>query len=154
NIFHPIDEALDLMSYQFRKNQITVVKQKMEQILLEANKHSLVQVLMNVFINATHAMPQGGSIELSVEKIEGDLIQIQIRDFGNGIPTELLDKVTEPLFTTKGASGGSGLGLAICKEIVEIEHGGVFSIANHSEKGVVVTLHLPTRQEEGGGHDS
>jgi signal transduction histidine kinase len=146
NLHHPLEEALDLMSYQFKKHSIQVVKSKMEQVLLEANKHSLVQVFMNVFINATHAMPQGGSIDLAVSKIDGDRIEIQIRDHGSGIPTELLEKVTEPLFTTKGA-GGSGLGLAICKEIVEIEHGGEFLIENHTESGVVVTMRLPTRQE-------
>jgi signal transduction histidine kinase len=149
NLAQAMDEALDLMSYQFRKNQIKVIKQKMDQVLLEANKHSLVQVFMNLFINATHAMPGGGQIEISISKMDGDLIQVQVRDHGSGIPSELLDKVTEPLFTTKGASGGSGLGLAICKEIIEIEHGGEFKIENHLEKGVVVTLKLPTRQEEG-----
>lgn len=146
NLFHPLDEALDLMSYQFKKHRIQVVKQKMDQVLLEANKHSLVQVFMNVFINATHAMPQGGSLDLSIEKLEGERIEMKIRDHGSGIPTELLDKVTEPLFTTKG-SGGSGLGLAICKEIIEIEHAGEFLIENHTDGGVVVTLRLPTRQE-------
>lgn len=148
NLRQPLDEALELMSYQFKKNGIRVVKQKMEQVLLEANKHSLVQVFMNVFINATHAMPQGGDVELSVSKIEGDRIEMKIRDHGSGIPTELLEKVTEPLFTTKG-SGGSGLGLAICKEIIEIEHSGEFLIENHTEGGVVVTMRIPTRQEVG-----
>ncbi len=152
NLAHPVDEALELMGYNFKKNNIKVVKTKMEQVLLEANKHSLVQVFMNVFINAMHAMPQGGQIDLSVEKLDADHIMVKIRDHGSGIPTELLEKVTEPLFTTKG-SGGSGLGLAICKEIIEIEHSGEFLIENHQEKGVVVTLKLPTRQEEV-DHDS
>ncbi len=146
NLIQPVEEAIELMGYQFKKHSVKIVKQKIEQCLLEANKHSLVQVLMNVFINATHAMPNGGDIELSIEKIDADRVQLMIRDHGGGIPTEILDKVTEPLFTTKG-SGGSGLGLAICKEIVEIEHGGEFAIENHKDGGVVVTLKLPTRQE-------
>jgi two-component system NtrC family sensor kinase len=146
NLIQPINEALDLMSYQFRKHQIEVVKDKMDQVLLEANRHSLVQVFMNIFINATHVMPTGGKINLSVQKIGTDKLEIQIRDHGPGIPEELLTKVTEPLFTTKG-SNGSGLGLSICKEIIEIEHGGEFRIENHPQGGVVVTLCLPTRQE-------
>jgi signal transduction histidine kinase len=146
NLVHPLDEAMDLMSYQFKKHRIQIVKQKNEQVLLEANKHALVQVFMNIFINATHAMTEGGQIELSVSKVNEDWVKVEIRDHGPGIPEEILAKVTEPLFTTKG-SQGSGLGLAICKEIIEIEHAGEFLIENHSEAGVVVTIRLPTRQE-------
>ncbi len=146
NIAQPLNEAIDLMSYQFRKNQIKVQKGKIEQALLEANKHSLVQVFMNLFINATHVMTQGGQIEVAISKIEGDQLEVQIRDHGPGIPEDILHRVTEPLFTTKG-SQGSGLGLAICKEIIEIEHGGEFQIGNHPQGGVIVTMRLPTRQE-------
>ncbi len=150
NIYQPLEEALDLMSYQFKKCQIQVAKAKMDQVLLEANRHSLVQVFMNVFINAAHVMPKGGKIDLSVVRThsggESSSLEIQIRDHGSGIPVDILSKVTEPLFTTKGAQG-SGLGLAICKEIIEIEHGGHFLIDNHPQGGVVVTIRLPTRQE-------
>lgn len=146
NAFHPIEEALDLMSYQFKKSQIKVVKEKMDQALLEANRHSLVQVFMNIFINACHAMPKGGQIDLSLSKLDANTLEIKIRDHGAGIPVEILPKVTEALFTTKGAQG-SGLGLAICKEIVEIEHSGVFTIENHPQGGALVTVRLPTRQE-------
>lgn len=146
NIHQPIEEALDLMNYQFKKSQIKVSKLNFDQVLMEGNKHSLVQVLMNVFINATHAMPNGGEIELSVHKTDADHVEIKIRDQGAGIPEDILPKVTQALFTTKG-SMGSGLGLAICKEIIEIEHAGEFLIENHPQKGVVVTLRLPTRQE-------
>jgi two-component system NtrC family sensor kinase len=152
NIHQPLEEALDLMSYQFKKCQIQIAKSKMDQVLLEANRHSLVQVFMNVFINATHVMPKGGKIDLSIEKKDTDSFEIQIRDHGSGIPADILPKVTEPLFTTKG-SQGSGLGLAICKEIIEIEHGGEFLIDNHPQGGVVVTIRLPTRQEVSHEHD-
>lgn len=153
NIVHPLDEALDLMGYQFRKCQIKVVKEKMDQALLEANRHSLVQVFMNVFINATHVMENGGQLDLSLTKLGSDQIEIKIRDHGPGIPVEILPKVTEALFTTKG-SKGSGLGLAICKEIVEIEHCGEFVIDNHPQGGAVVIIRLPTRQEvHHGKHD-
>ncbi|MEZ0393005.1 MAG: ATP-binding protein [Pseudobdellovibrionaceae bacterium] len=152
-ILQPLEEALDLMGYQFKKCRIQVQKEKWEQILLEANRHSLVQVFMNVFINATHAMPQGGQLDLSVGKLDQDTIEISIRDHGPGIPTEILPRVTEALFTTKG-SQGSGLGLAICKEIIEIEHGGEFVIENHPQGGALVRLRLPTRQEGNHGkHD-
>jgi signal transduction histidine kinase len=146
----PLDEAIDLMGYQFKKCQIKVVKEKMDQVLLEANRHSLVQVFMNIFINATHVMPNGGQLDISITKMGSDKLEVKIRDHGPGIPADILPRVTEPLFTTKG-SGGSGLGLAICKEIIEIEHTGEFLIENHPQGGVVVTLRLPTRQEAAHG---
>lgn len=147
NIQQPLEEAIDLMGYQFRKCQIKVNREKFEQALLEANRHSLVQVFMNIFINATHVMPQGGVVDVSVTKMGTDKIEVKIRDHGPGIPQEILHKVTEALFTTKGAKG-SGLGLAICKEIVEIEHHGEFLIENHPQGGVLATIRLPTRRED------
>lgn len=155
NVQQPLDEAIELMGYQFKKCQIQVAKARMDQVLLEANRHSLVQVFMNVFINAAHVMPDGGKIDLSILKLDSvksesaselNWFEIQIRDHGSGIPTEILPKVIEPLFTTKGGQG-SGLGLAICKEIIEIEHGGEFLIDNYPQGGVLVTIRLPTRQE-------
>jgi signal transduction histidine kinase len=148
NLVHPIDEAADLMGYQFRKYQITVKKNKFEQVLIEANHHSLVQVLMNLFINATHAMEKnGGEIEISLGKTATGKAEIRVRDHGPGIPEVILPKVTEAMFSTKG-SRGSGLGLAICKEIIEIEHGGEFQVTNHSGGGVEIIIVVPTRQEE------
>lgn len=146
NMSQPIDEAIDLMSYQFKKCQIQVNKPQWEQVLLEANRHSLIQVFMNIFINATHVMPKKGKIDISVQKTSPEEVVVKVRDYGPGIPADVLPRVTEALFTTKG-SGGSGLGLAICKEIIEIEHGGEFLIDNHPQGGVEVTIKLPTRQE-------
>lgn len=146
NITQPLDEAIELMGYQFKKSQIQIQKPHWEQALLEANRHSLVQVFMNLFINATHVMPKGGKIDVSVIKDGPQYLVVKVRDYGPGIPEEILPKVTEALFTTKG-SQGSGLGLAICKEIVEIEHGGEMTLQNHPQGGVEVTLRFPTRQE-------
>ncbi len=146
NIHQPLEEAIELMSYQFKKSQVRLQREKMEQGLLEANRHSLIQVFMNVFINAIHAMPNGGDLDLSVSKVSDKILEIKIRDHGPGIPLDILPRVTEALFTTKGEKG-SGLGLAICKEIVEIEHKGEFKIENHPQGGALVIIRLPTRQE-------
>jgi len=146
-ICQPLDEAVELMGYQFKKHHIDVIKGPYEMALIEGHRHSLVQVMMNLFINAVHVMPDGGHIYLSAKKVSDQKIEIKVRDQGPGIPPENLEKVMEPLFTTKGALG-SGLGLAICREIVEIEHRGVLKIENHSAGGVEVTVELPTRQGE------
>lgn len=145
NINAIVEEALELMEFRFRRHNIKVDRDRLKDITAEVNKNSLVQVFANVFINAIHAMPDGGSISIDM-KTETDRVIIQIRDTGMGIPEENLQRVLEPLFTTKG-SEGSGLGLAICKEIIEVEHAGHFKIENHKDGGVLITLEIPQIKE-------
>lgn len=159
---HVLDEAMDLMSHQFKKEDIKVRVLKKEPVMAKIHSTSLLQVLVNLFINAMHAMQApsdvratsgvqapsdahatkgSGQIEASLEK-RGDHFEMVIRDYGPGIPDDLLEKVTEPFFTTKGDKG-TGLGLAICREIIEIDHGGEFQLRNHSETGLEVVLRIP-----------
>ena len=86
-----------------------------------------------------------GSIEVSLQRSAGVAV-LQIRDQGPGIPEEILSRVFEAFFTTKG-DAGTGLGLSICKEIIEIEHAGKFALRNHPEGGLLVEIRLPTQQE-------
>lgn len=152
-----IDEALDLMTHDFNKRNIKVTKIKYHQIELEANHHSLVQVFINLFTNATYAMSPSGQIDISVSKCanpEGHnpdtWVEIKIRDHGPGIPKDVLPYVMNPFYTTKGTKG-TGLGLPICKEIIEAEHLGEFLLNNHPSKGVEVTIKIPLTQE--GAHE-
>lgn len=140
------EEALELMEFRFRRHLVEVDRTALQSVKAHLNRNALIQVLVNLFINAMHAMPEGGRLLLSSSSDEENAI-LTVRDTGSGIPDDILPKVIEPLFTTKG-NEGSGLGLAICKEIIEIEHNGEFKIENHPQKGVVVTLTVPLRQEE------
>jgi len=141
-----IEEALELMEFRFRRHEVEVDKVKVEALKAFANRNSLIQVFVNLFINAMHAMPSGGQLRLEVREDDGNAV-FKVKDSGTGIPEDILPKVTEALFTTKGKDG-SGLGLAICKEIIEIEHGGEFTIGNHPEGGVEVTIKIPLKQED------
>jgi signal transduction histidine kinase len=141
SIWSAIDEAIELLDFQFRKRYIHVVKTSPRSVEVLAHRHSLVQVFVNLFLNSMHSMANGGEIILHVHIFQGNL-QISIRDTGPGIPEEILDRVTEPLFTTKG-SEGSGLGLAICKELIEIEHDGQLQIQNHIKGGTEILLTIP-----------
>jgi signal transduction histidine kinase len=136
-----VDEAVELLEFQFRKRYIRMIRSKAVPFMMMGNRHAFVQVFVNLFINSMHAMPDGGELHISTAA-GSDYNQITIRDTGLGIPEKVLPHVTEALFTTKG-SHGSGLGLSICKEIIEIEHGGEILIANHPKGGVEVTLRLP-----------
>jgi len=84
-------------------------------------------VFINLIVNAIQAMPQGGTLEIMI-KSDNDDVVIDFIDSGIGIPNEFMDKIFEPLFTTK--QKGTGLGLASCKNIIE-QHNGKISVKNN-----------------------
>jgi signal transduction histidine kinase len=138
--------ALELVEFQFRKHFIRVNTFRGKAYMIDGNRHSLVQVFVNIFINSMHAMPDGGDIQISARE-DGETVEIMIRDTGPGVPEEILPRLTEPMFSTKGAEG-SGLGLSICKEIIEFEHAGELLIRNHSGGGLEVVIRLPLAIEK------
>jgi len=107
------------------------------------------QVLHNVLLNARQAMPEGGVIEVRAENFilasgAGAHVRISIRDYGCGIPADVLPRIFDPYFTTK--PGGSGLGLATAYAIIA-KHGGNLSVESKPGHGTVFTIDLPASQE-------
>ncbi len=137
-----IDTALSLMEHVLKTSNIKVCRIKQDRVKIIANENSLVQVFVNLIINATHAMAKSsGQIDFSVLKL-GNRVDIHVRDFGTGIPNDIIDRIFEPFFSTK-KNQGTGLGLAICKEIIEVEHSGRIKVENHRDKGAEFTISLP-----------
>lgn len=112
----------------------------------------LEQLTMNLAVNARDAMPQGGRLKLGLRKrtleqaegdapLPGDYVELSVSDSGCGIPEEVLPKLFEPLFTTKG-DAGTGLGLATCKSIVT-QLGGSISVSTSTGVGTTFTVLLP-----------
>ncbi len=93
-------------------------------------------VMSNILNNAVHALEGQGEIDVTAS-IDSDFVTIQVRDSGPGIPMENLEKIFEPMFTTKKT--GTGLGLVICRSIVE-QHAGSISVSN---KPTTFTIKLP-----------
>jgi len=90
---------------------------------------------LNLFTNASDAMPKGGTLTIRVAaQPEEKKIFIEIADTGTGIPSEILPKVMEPFYTTKPEGKGTGLGLAICRRIAQ-EHRGTFDITSEGIPG-------------------
>ncbi len=113
---------------------------------VKADPLLLHQALLNIVLNAEHAIGAGGGrIETSTSvRREGGAAQVvvQIRDTGHGIPAPAMPRLFEPFFTTKEVGKGTGLGLAITYGIIQ-EHGGHIAAANHPEGGAVFTVQLP-----------
>ncbi len=137
----PIDEALVMMKHQMARQGIKVCWIRKKPVILQANATSLMQVFVNLLINATHAMNGSGQIDISVQEVDGSC-EIRLRDYGPGINPSILPRVLEPFFTTKGENG-TGLGLAIAREIIESEHDGTIELLNHEIKGLEVIIRLP-----------
>jgi signal transduction histidine kinase len=78
--------------------------------------------------------------------IEGDTVDIEVKDTGPGIPPEILHRVFDPFFTTKDVGKGSGLGLFIVHEIIE-EHDGCIAVKSETGKGTVFFISLPIKSE-------
>lgn len=113
------------------------------------------QVMHNLVINAAHAMPKGGRLQVSVinQPLDGDAavpvpagpyVMIEVRDEGHGIPPEDLGRIFDPYFTTK--KSGSGLGLSTAYSIVR-RHGGHITVASKINEGSSFRVYLPAQPE-------
>jgi signal transduction histidine kinase/DNA-binding response OmpR family regulator len=115
-----------------------------------ADPDQLVQVFGNIILNAVQAMPEGGRLvvktsEVSEKLPKSEWVAISFTDTGVGIPEENLDKLFEPLFTTKAK--GIGLGMAVTKTLVE-GHGGSIKVRSEVGKGSTFTVRLPAGGRE------
>ena len=120
--------------------------------LVDIDKGQMSQVIQNIILNARHAMPEGGEIDVRCQNIPGVVgrggfvagagrtVKITIHDTGVGIPASIIDKIFDPYFTTK--QEGSGLGLAITHAIIS-KHDGHISVRSAAGQGTTFTILLP-----------
>ncbi|NPV46462.1 MAG: response regulator [Armatimonadetes bacterium] len=109
--------------------------------LVMASATALRTVLMNLVINARQALKEeGGVVRLSTAEEDGEAV-IRVQDNGQGIPPELMSRITEPFFTTKGENG-SGLGLSVAQKVVAT-HSGTLTFDSEVGVGTTVTIRLP-----------
>jgi two-component system sensor histidine kinase AtoS len=131
------------------KNRIIHLTRALQADLPEimADPMQLKQIFMNLILNATDAMPDGGTLTMRTF-FDGETrsLAIELSDTGQGIDLASLKRIFDPFFTTKAK--GTGLGLSITKRLVE-EHGGTITIRNNSNGGATCSIHLPVRQPEG-----
>jgi PAS domain S-box-containing protein len=114
--------------------------------LVEADEAKLIQVFVNLLVNATQALPAGRAhdheIALATRKDEAGRVVVEVRDTGAGMSREVLARVFEPFFTTRPIGLGTGLGLSICHGIITAL-GGEISARSEPGKGSVFQVALP-----------
>jgi two-component system cell cycle sensor histidine kinase/response regulator CckA len=142
-----------------RKN-ITIHREFAEDLLaIEADKSQIGQVLINLYINAADAMPDGGELILKTMNVThqkmknkhydpkpGRYVLLQVTDNGTGMDEKTMERIFEPFFTTKEMGGGSGLGLASVYGIIK-GHGGYIEVDSEKGLGTTFSIYLPASDQ-------
>ena len=143
-----VEEALALLRYD-RDARARVITQKFVATpLVLLKREQFDQVIINLVSNAVEATVPGDAIdiELSEDKDTGTAI-LRVRDQGQGMSADVLERLGEPFFTTRG-SRGSGLGVGICMSIAQA-HGGAIEYTSTPGDGTTATVRLPLLPEDG-----
>jgi len=123
--------------------------------LIIGNPTQIHQVIMNLCVNAGHAMREsGGTLHIALKEIRlevdnfsstltsGDYLQLSVTDTGHGMTAEVMDRIFEPYFTTKKTGEGTGMGLSVVHGIVK-SHGGEIAVTSEPVKGTTFDIYLP-----------
>jgi signal transduction histidine kinase len=142
---HQIDELVDFYEPQASASRVRMLKQYAPASLVcRIDPDLLKQALLNLFINAQQAMPEGGDLMVRTSQ-DNCKAHIEITDTGTGISPEVRDRIFEAYFSSK--KGGTGLGLAMTKRIIE-EHKGSIGVHSEPGKGTSFTILLPLATEQ------
>ncbi len=140
-----VEDVLVLMDRQFDKLQIEVRRQFTSGLpLVMGSAENIKQVVLNIVINACDAMAEGGLLDITLERID-DQIVMSFCDTGTGIEPDVIPRIFEPFFTTKEQGKGTGLGLAVCYGIIK-RHGGTITYKN-TDDGGCFEIRLPVGLE-------
>jgi signal transduction histidine kinase len=145
------DNSLVLVRHQLEAHHIEIDKEYQPGLpLARVDKNKIVQVLVNLLLNAIQAMPEGGKITVKIGPEPGpapkSLVKLEIEDNGPGMAEDDLSRAFDFFFTTKRSKGNIGLGLSTVKTIIDM-HGGDIKLENKNDNnGVKATLSLKAEQ--------
>jgi PAS domain S-box-containing protein len=143
-----VENSVEMFQERLAKSQVrieTQLGQPCPNVLADADQMS--QVVINLVMNAIHAMPEGGTLRIGLSP-DKEMVKLTVADAGHGIPQEAIEKIFEPFFTTKEFGKGTGLGLTVVKGIVD-EHRGTIAVESEPGKGTTFTIHLPISPANG-----
>jgi len=139
------DEVVDSLRPLADKKSQTLVQQASSDLSVRADTTRFKQMLMNLLGNAIKFTPEGGKIELAAKQL-GEVVRVEVRDSGPGIPPEEQQRIFEAFYRlsqTDKAPEGTGLGLAITRRLVEL-HGGYLGLESQPGSGSCFYFTLPT----------
>ncbi|MFI5315315.1 MAG: sensor histidine kinase [Myxococcota bacterium] len=135
-------DTLAFLAEKLRASSVQTSLELPERAMLLGNADKLQQLFINLLMNATDAMPNGGKLRVALRPIAADRLEVVIADSGHGMAPETLAHVFEPFFSTKAAGRGSGLGLVVAKGIVT-DHGGSIDVTSAPGRGTEFRLVFP-----------
>jgi len=161
-----ISDALRMMRALIPAN-VQLQKNLAESCTVMSNSTHIYQILMNLCTNAVHAMgPDGGTLDIELTGVmvapaeasdlqisPGGYARISVHDTGRGIPPDIIGRIFEPYFTTKGIGSGTGLGLSVVHGIVK-SHQGAVTCRSIPGQGTTFTLYLPRTEKASAGRKS
>jgi PAS domain S-box-containing protein len=157
SIMDVIDKTLQLVENRLYKQKVSIEK-KIDSDLprMQADSQQLGQVLVNLYLNAIDAMPEGGKLRVEAEIAKPDgaepIILITVADTGIGIDEMDREKIFQPFFTAKKRRG-MGLGLPICQRIIK-NHGGRIEVESQLGTGTTFKIYLPFQRRSIGAENS
>lgn len=141
-----ITHSLQLISQDAASRAITLAFTAQPALCrIQADPDRLKQVLLNLYLNAVHAIGRDGVITVAVRECGDGRVKVSVADSGNGMTAEQLQAIFTPYFTTK--ADGTGLGLAVVQNIVE-QHGGTIHAESAPGEGALFTLYLPVNGQQ------
>lgn len=158
-----LNELINKSSQLFgrTKKEITIYSNSQENIwMVEIDQSQIEQVLLNLYVNAGQAMPNGGNLYIRTENVNlnkkfiepyglkpGDYVNVSVTDTGIGMDKATQKRVFDPFFTTKEMGRGTGLGLASAYGIIK-NHNGFFEVSSKINKGTTFNFYLPISEKQ------
>ena len=137
-----LEEGLDFLESRCARSGIAVVRQLSPELpQITADAPQLRQVFVNLVVNATHAMPGGGTLTIAT-RASGGRVVLSVEDTGIGMSEQVLKEIFIPFFTTKDVNEGTGLGLPVAYGIVT-SHGGTIRVQSAPGQGARFDIELP-----------
>jgi signal transduction histidine kinase len=145
NVSQFVKDILDLLKPQLTANKVEVrLSLDQQPAYAMVDESSVRGALMNLILNAIEAMPEGGVLNVAIDRTD-ETLRLEITDTGRGIAEEEVKKIFEPFYTTKAQ--GLGLGMPYAKKIID-QHGGTMSLNSRPGEGATISVTLPTAPKE------
>lgn len=162
DVHQAVDEAVSILENTIDKQVQIETDLVAESCMVVGDGSQLVNVFLNLGINAWHAMPFGGTLSFASKVTEltstyckassfsltpGAYIELEVRDTGSGIPMDIVHRVFDPFFTTKEQGKGTGLGLSAAYGTIQ-QHNGAITVYSDQDYGTCFHLYFPLTQKD------